>query len=256
MAVCAHSARTPLRFGESGLLRSTSVTVAQDLFRSLLRDRVAPVLRREGFKGSGQRFQKQTNGTWAVLHFQRSPQYHVAGEVCFTVNLGIASERLRMSRHDWPEGTPPDEGDCALRERIGFLLADRPPADYWWIVDPRTDVDRLAANLTGYLLDAAIPFLQRFPDDEALRDHWLAALDAGEISGPDFLRLTRLTAQIGPTELQRRLHDEALRNELQERWAAEGEALRKTIENLSPRPDAVDRYIRTPRASRLRLSRR
>lgn len=232
------------------------MTVAQDLFRALLRDRIAPVLRREGFKGSGQRFQRRTNGIWAVLHFQRSVQHPAPGEVRFTVDLGIASERLRRSRHDWPEGTAPDEGDCVLRERIGFLLADRRPADYWWIVDPRTDLDRLAADLNRYLLDGALLFLQRFPDDEALRDHWLAALDAGEISGPDFQTLTRLTAQIGPAELRRRLGDKTLRNELEERWAAEGEALRETIENLSSPPDAVDRYIRTPRASRLRLSRR
>jgi hypothetical protein len=194
----------------------------------------------------------QRDGVWSVLNFQRSRQ-STAEEVRFTVNVGVASERLRRSTHEWREGSPPAEADCALRRRIGFLLPDRPPADYWWIVDADTDLDRLSADLTGYLLGAGIPFLRTFPTDEALRDHWVAALDAGELSGPDFMRLEQLTAQIGPAELERRLDDESLRNELEKRWAAESEALKATIENLGEPRDSVNRYIRTPRRSRLSL---
>lgn len=228
---------------------------AQTLFTSLLRDSIAPALRREGFKGSGSIFREHRDGVWSVVDFQRS-RSSTAEEVRLTINLAVASERLRGSLHDWPVGSPPGEADCALRQRIGFLLPDRPPADYWWIVDADTDLDRLAADLTGYLLDAGLPFLRGFPGDEALRDHWVAALDAGDLSRPDLLRLQRLTAQIGPAELARRLDDDGLMNELEKRWAAESDALQATIENLSERRDSVDSHIRTPRESKLPLFRR
>ena len=149
---------------------------AQILFGSLLRDHIAPVLRGEGLKGSGSTFRLKGDGVWGVINFQRRRRYSTADEIRFTVNVSVASERLRHMTYGWHEGAPPSEENCALRQRIGFMLPDRPPADWWWILDGTTDLDQLSADIAGYLIAAAVPFLRSFRKDQDLRDFWLRGL--------------------------------------------------------------------------------
>ncbi len=81
----------------------------------------------------------------------------------FTVNLGVFS------------ATPPSvtgrgvtgwvhEADCQLRMRLGFLLAGY---DVWWRLDR---AEAVAGDVARGLIERGLPWLDRFPSDQAIVD--------------------------------------------------------------------------------------
>ena len=77
-----------MRKGGGGLgLRP--VPTAQEAFVKMMKEEIAPALRRLGFKGSGQRYELPSPTHWALLGFQKSA-YSDSPEVRFTVNVTIA----------------------------------------------------------------------------------------------------------------------------------------------------------------------
>ena len=65
---------------------------AQEMFRAMVRDQVAPALRDLGFKGSGQVYLLPSETHWAMLSFQKSASSDAAG-VRFAVNFDVTTKQ-------------------------------------------------------------------------------------------------------------------------------------------------------------------
>lgn len=202
---------------------------AQERLRAVIDLAVAPVLKAHGFKKQAKTFWLPGEGAWGVANFQSSAR----GERCagrFTVNLGVALERLRDVSVGWT-GERPKESDCHMRERLGFLLPDRLPQDYWWAVDPDTDLARLGDEMAALMAEVVVPFLVARTSEKALRDRWLDDVPG---MGPGELRYLRLLLErAGPAERLEDVRREEERRDtpgyLEER-KERGDALRRALE--------------------------
>jgi hypothetical protein len=114
---------------------------AQDLFRTMLRDHVAPELRRLGFKGSGQRYDLRSGGDVGVLGFQKDTG-STGAHVRFTANLTV----VRAS------------GAIGWRVQIGTLLDN--PHDHWWTIRLGDDVCAVADHVVWLARERGLPELR------------------------------------------------------------------------------------------------
>jgi hypothetical protein len=99
---------------------------AKDLFKLLVREQLGPLLRSEGFRGSGQSWRlEHPSGNAALIYFQRS-KWNTADRVEFLISLAVASK----VGWDWKLSREPKHGptarpsalyvnDCPLWLRIG-----------------------------------------------------------------------------------------------------------------------------------------
>ncbi len=82
---------------------------ARHLFWVLLRDQVGPLLRAEGFGGSGQSWRlEHPSGNAALIRVQRS-RWNTTDSVQFTINLAVASKVV----WDWQLAREPGRGPAA-----------------------------------------------------------------------------------------------------------------------------------------------
>jgi hypothetical protein len=155
---------------------------AQETFAAMLRDEVAPALRKLGLKGSGQRYELPSDEFWATVGFQKL-KWSDAAKVTFTINLTVASRRgwaeARAVHPYLPERPSPtltfyiapgvDMDKWVWQSRIGLLLSEK--NDRWWDVTPGQDIRPLAAEIVG-----------------AIRDYGLTAMRARMESGEPLTR--------------------------------------------------------------------
>jgi hypothetical protein len=94
---------------------------AQDDYRSMIRDHIAPALREMGFKGSGQNYAVPSETHWISLWFQKSV-YSDATRIRFTVHL------LVVGKDEWEAMR--EANDLAPERPRGFLGA---PARSWTV---------------------------------------------------------------------------------------------------------------------------
>lgn len=150
---------------------------AQHVFSRLLRDVVAPELRRHGLKGSGSVYVLPDAAAWAQVGFQKSTS-STGHLVKFTINLKVTDKAYwdeQRRDHSPLKDTPPSGverttwdaerlarsayparpsanmfGDGQV-ERIGTLLPGR--ADHWWSLtadNAETVVDEALQALLAY----------------------------------------------------------------------------------------------------------
>jgi hypothetical protein len=141
---------------------------AQDRFKLFLDSEIAPTLRKLGFRRERGNFWLHRDGSWGLLHFQKS-QFSSADDVRFTVEVGAASERLRNYVPWWAEGRRPTITDCTVRERIGFLAGED---DLWWTIGRDTELDDLGSDVRRYVAEYGVPFLHTLLSDEGLLDYY------------------------------------------------------------------------------------
>ena len=82
---------------------------ADDVFKRLLRDVVAPALRRQGLKGSGSTFVFPDAACWAQVGFQKSTSSN-GDLVEFTINLKVTEKKWwdeQRREHSPLKDTPP-----------------------------------------------------------------------------------------------------------------------------------------------------
>jgi len=77
--------------------------------------------------------------------------------------------------------------DGVVQKRIGFLLPIR--QDIWWTVDGATQRSLMAAEITGVLVLAALPFLRQLANEEDVQRYLLQ----NPHTYPDTLNLLILT---------------------------------------------------------------
>jgi hypothetical protein len=136
---------------------------AQTAYKEMLRDIVAPVLRAEGFKGSGGKYELPDLRSWALLGCQTSDSS--TGQVSkFTVNLQVidrmAWEEARME-WSWLAVRPSPNVKYRVGSwdtRIGHLLPEH--RDHWWHLAAGDNPMTVANQVLEALLTWGIPALR------------------------------------------------------------------------------------------------
>jgi hypothetical protein len=169
----------------------------QEAFKRLLDSTVAPMLKAHGFSRSGQTFYLRHGRNWGLINFQKSIGSN-ARTVIFTVNMGVVSGILPMFFSDSQTSRRPSIWACAWRQRLEYLLPGH--QDKWWVIDAQTSLEQLAQEFRSHISEIAVPEIEKYIDDESLRDLWLS----GHVPWiTDFARvraLSILLKAIGPQE--------------------------------------------------------
>ena len=137
----------------------------------MLRDRVAPELRKLGFVGSGQNFALPSESHWALLGFQRSA-WSSAESVDFTINLTVVSrDAWEKGREQWP--TLPERpganwglspmmepafGGAYWHSRIGDVMPGR--RDRWWKIASDADAADVTYAVVAEIREFAVPAMR------------------------------------------------------------------------------------------------
>ena len=132
---------------------------AQERYRAMLRDQIAPALRQRGFKGSGTTYLLPDDTHWLQLGFQSS-RWNDHEVVRFTVNLSAADkvdwEQLAAARA-YPSRPRPGvlyPPEMPTR-RLGTLAYGQ---DHWWQIPEKTD--EVAAEVLEAIDRAGLPWLR------------------------------------------------------------------------------------------------
>jgi Domain of unknown function (DUF4304) len=181
---------------------------AKGLFQVLVREQLGPLLRSEGFGGSGQSWRlEHPSGNAALIYFQRS-RWNTADRVEFLINLAVVSK----VGWDWQLSRQPERGptarpsalyvnDCPLWLRIGAPSSEGKGQDAWWTISTGMGLAALAASVGEALRGRAIPLLRDHLTDAALC-RWLEAHDP-QLSWPSdtwrLLYLSVLLTEQGPS---------------------------------------------------------
>jgi hypothetical protein len=122
--------------------------------------------------------------------------------VSFYVNVAVASDRLMPDRAG--RTGPPPFSECSMWERLDHLVPDEFAES--WTFHNWPDVDAVAIELEGALLEAAIPFLRNFANDDAILDYWTELLDRDAPTTPlmPLSAVVDLASAVGRTELASR----------------------------------------------------
>lgn len=135
---------------------------ATDLFKQIVKDQWAPVLRHEGLKGSGRVFVLPDDHDWAMLGFQSSTSSN-AEWVKFTMNLLVVGkdeyEDVRTRASYLSERPSPNVvgGPHRYLERVGRMTHG---VDHWWYLRANDDSSALILEIAAVLRDVAVPKLR------------------------------------------------------------------------------------------------
>ena len=168
---------------------------ANSLYRALIQGEIRPLLRKNNFRSRGSVFRRRRDGVWHLITLQKSRSSTACRKI-FTVNLGVASERILL----WEEVEPARCGvpDCHWRERLGHLSAEK--RDVWWTLEDEESATSAGMQVKQWLEDYGLPELDKLADDAALRDLWLAERSPGLTDTERLLNLSILLRDLGPQD--------------------------------------------------------
>jgi hypothetical protein len=102
-----------------------------------IQSQFAPILRRDGFSGTAQRYWRVVGDQCQLVEVQGSIQ---GGK--FAINLGIQPMSVPLRSGDMPEPKPLRVVECSFYRRLTILNADQ-----WWDYDPnQASVDAAAKD--------------------------------------------------------------------------------------------------------------
>jgi hypothetical protein len=168
------------------------------LFNEMLSTIVTPSLKKMGFTKTQHAFYYSYEGNWGIIDFQKSRQSN-STETIFTINVGVASNRILTFLSKMDANKKPDIWDTQWRVRLGHLLPEN--HDIWWTIDQGTNIGELGQYILDNILNYALPVIHKFIRDEALRDLWLSGKSPSLTNFQRLLFLAPLLKQIGPSEL-------------------------------------------------------
>jgi hypothetical protein len=132
---------------------------AQDIFRAMMRDQIAPALRALGFKGSGQVYLLPSETHWAMLSFQKSA-YSNAEEIRFAVNFDVTT-REEWERRRRAFGAPARPGPSWLGNRsIDDQLLPGGWMQHWWRLRINEPVRPLVDDVLARIKNEALPAMR------------------------------------------------------------------------------------------------
>jgi hypothetical protein len=137
------------------------------VFRTMLRDTVAPALRELGFTGSGSSFALPPNpdGDYALLGIQ-GDRYNDASLARFTLDLafytaaewtGIQADAAQQGRKSQSKPSLNQQYFCGWQQRVGYLY--QPAHDHWWAVRDEAEAQLVAADVIRVVGTYAVPQL-------------------------------------------------------------------------------------------------
>jgi len=129
-----------------------------ELIDELLKQHLKPAMKELGFKCKSSTFYRQSGDVIEVLSLQKSSNNDSA-EGRFTINLGTYWPNVQAVCGGEASSSPPKEYECTVRQRLGPLFADR--ADYWWSVNPNTNIQIVGADVVEKIRDFGLPWLRR-----------------------------------------------------------------------------------------------
>jgi hypothetical protein len=135
---------------------------AQEIYKRMLRDEVAPALRSVGLRGSSGRFAVPSTTHWEQLAFQKS-HWNDRDSVAFTVDLSVIRRDVwasMIARDPWlgKEPSPTTHiGPPAVQSRIGFLRPEG--VDHWWELTTGRPVEPILDEVMRDLFCLALPWL-------------------------------------------------------------------------------------------------
>ena len=167
-------------------------------FRLELKTRLAPMLRAEGFAGSGVTFRRQTGVVIQVLTVQGSNY----GDSC-CINLGTHLTFLPTTMDEPPDPKNITESLCEFRRR----LAPEGQSDRWWSYgSDRREASASVEDLVGLTRRLGLPFFERFREfpgafervtPEQLASGDFSMLPGGVTAGQGALAMARIAAHLG-----------------------------------------------------------
>lgn len=111
------------------------VSTSAALIDLIVREHVAPLMKRAGYRKTGRNWHRDSPPTVRVVNVQGS-SWNCPDSAQFTVNLGLffpAAAELASGEPVAARNVP--EYACTIRQRIGLLMPQR--SDMWWTL---TDV--------------------------------------------------------------------------------------------------------------------
>lgn len=147
---------------------------AQDAYKVLMRDYIAPRLRELGFKGSGREFWLSSESFWAGIGFQASA-WSDKSAVQFTVNIQVVEKdrwaELLASRPDRrypkrPAANSSYSTRVAWATRIGELMDGQ---DHWWSTRGVVNLAALAEEVVEVIRERVLPEMQHRMTGQASR---------------------------------------------------------------------------------------
>jgi hypothetical protein len=147
---------------------------AQQAFARMLKEEIAPALRRLGFRGSGQRFELRSETHWAVIGFQKFT-WSDQDNVEFTLNLTVVGrDQWARAREERPHLPAKPSGNVFANVGWEGRVADVIPdssGDVTWAVSEATPAEAVAAEVVGVITDYVLPaFRKHIRDVEPRRD--------------------------------------------------------------------------------------
>jgi hypothetical protein len=131
---------------------------AQISFKNMMKEVVAPALRKMGFKGSGQNYWVPSDSCWAAIGFQKSMSSD-SSSIRFTINITVIekevwSEIFRKSPYYGKKPSPNTSYGIEWQQRVGFLMPQN--QDYWWSLREGQDIESLgiiiAETISKYVM--------------------------------------------------------------------------------------------------------
>ena len=146
---------------------TAAASISSRLIAEVVAKGVAPLLKSNGFRKQRHHFFRECSQATCHLIVQSS-QWNSPTRASFTINLRSYLPAIALARGELPVREPLRQrlGHCAIR--IGHLLPD--PGDYWWGVTGRSDVDRIAYEVSSAIERFALPYLNRIATLEGVAE--------------------------------------------------------------------------------------
>lgn len=149
-------------------------------------------LQAQGFRRRGATIRAIAHGNAALIEFQKSAK---SSRECieFTVNLGVICGELLDQ--DQSSIAAAKIVDAHVRRRIGEFLPGRP--DKWWVLNDRTDINAVAAEISDLITSQGAPYLLGLLEIGELIALWETGESPGltEIQRVKYLKELRLVGE-------------------------------------------------------------
>ena len=138
---------------------------AQERFRAVARDRIAPALREMGFRGSGQLYTLPSESCWAQLGLQKTT-WSDRDHVEFTANLSVVRRDVwarAVDAEPWLADKPSPNvlalPGARFQERIGMVMG---AGDQWWRLSSEgSDEEATCSAFLTAVEEHGLPALRR-----------------------------------------------------------------------------------------------
>ena len=127
-------------------------------------------LKRKGFRKSGFTWNRISDGVAHVVDFQISSYSHEGEVTSFTINIGIALERVWQIYYGHGLTSKIKETDCFPNFRIGEVISgfSQQSRDVWWDLIDNDIPSETLVEVKSALVDHCLPLLDRLQTSDAV----------------------------------------------------------------------------------------